>query len=311
MQPGSDFKVFRSITRGGANTSDIPNLYQYTKAGGLLGLMKSKSLWFSHIQFQNDGAEFLHALELYREVLEQDFNLTKEEQELYIDYIPKSGNIYPVYTCSLTSKGDLLSQWRGYCPKGGYSYSLCKDLLEGMLRRHDLILVECLYEDAEKKRFIKQATGLTQNLVDEIRVLGTGGNFRAYRNRIIDIAGKFLNYAPALKHESFKEESEWRLITYHEYDGFMAGQMDFVSRRKDNIYFREGTSTLVPYLELSLFDRRTDSDTNPNPDILCFNEIIVSPNPNPELARAACGLMLGSTGISAPVKSSIIPYKNW
>jgi hypothetical protein len=300
-QPEEGFKILSKTTP----LDQIPTLHQYTRPGGLLGLMRSKSLWFSHIQFQNDGLEFLHALDIYRQVLKEDFNMSVEEQDSYINTVPGSGSqLYRVYTCSLTTREDLLSQWRGYCPTGGYSYSLCAKHLSYLMSTQNLILVECIYEHTAKKQFLKNVLGLTQERVDRIRALKADGfNIRKYFNEMRAIAGSFLNYAPALKHQSFREEHEWRLITYNEFEGFMAGQVHFYSKRQDNVLFREGVNTLIPYLELPLVASKDEP--------LCFNDIIISPNPNPPLAKAACELMLTSNGISAPVTSSGIPYRTW
>lgn len=39
-------------------------LWHYTTVAGIAGILRSKQLWASKIQYLNDGKEFLHAFEL-------------------------------------------------------------------------------------------------------------------------------------------------------------------------------------------------------------------------------------------------------
>lgn len=46
------------------------SLFHYTTIDGLLGIVQSKTLWASQIQYLNDSVEFYWALNLTREILE-------------------------------------------------------------------------------------------------------------------------------------------------------------------------------------------------------------------------------------------------
>jgi hypothetical protein len=82
----------------------------------------------------------------------------------------------------------------------------------------------------------------------------------------------FLNLAPALKNTSFSEEQEWRLIG----GPFKLGH--------PQIQFRPASWAVVPYFEFELTEREP----------LEIEEIVVGPNPYPELARRSVEYLVAS-----------------
>lgn len=87
-------------------------LYQYTSASGLKGIVDNQSLWLTHILYQNDTRELYDGLDLIKRVLDDEYS------GLGNDFISDPA-LVNIYTASFTEERDLLSQWRGYCPKGG------------------------------------------------------------------------------------------------------------------------------------------------------------------------------------------------
>src|SRR2546421_12607625 len=95
-------------------------------------------------------------------------------------------------------------------------------------------LAACIYDPAQQQAVIQ---ALVEEIIDENTewhrnadehgrfLLSMGGNLRAYLNR----------YAPILKHPSFFEEREWRVISRP------------LSCMNPRFGFREGRSMLVPY----------------------------------------------------------------
>lgn len=51
--------------------SSRPALYHYSDAGSFLGMLSSRSLWFSHIKYMNDAEEWFYALRLFEQVLSE------------------------------------------------------------------------------------------------------------------------------------------------------------------------------------------------------------------------------------------------
>ncbi len=70
-----------------------------------------------------------------------------------------------------------------------------------------------------------------------------------------------------------------------------------------NVGFREGRSTLIPYgkVPLAAGDNRVH-----------IANVVVSPGPQQELAQIACEAFLKRNGSAdAVVENSKIPYRNW
>ena len=73
---------------------EIP-LYHYSSTSGLLGMIKSKSIWMSNIRYQNDIEEYKYIFYLTNEILKTEYNYS--DDQLYnlkdLDY-----NIPPIFT---------------------------------------------------------------------------------------------------------------------------------------------------------------------------------------------------------------------
>ncbi len=100
-----------------------------------------------------------------------------------------------------------------------------------------------------------------------------------------------IKYAPLIKHPSFKEEREWRIVTTsgHDYN-------------YHKVDFREGKSFIVPYKKIPLVDEESSVD---------IKEVIIGPTPHTELAEKSCKMYLGSNWSKAKVTPCGIPYRNW
>jgi hypothetical protein len=120
----------------------LPALYQYTSLDGLLAIAKTKTLRLSHVLYQNDSSEYYHGLNLIKEVAAE---ISPSHIAIGVaDELINNMSWIDVFTASFTTEPDLLSQWRGYCPNGGCSYSLFDEVLSGTL--HDsLTLSKCIY----------------------------------------------------------------------------------------------------------------------------------------------------------------------
>jgi hypothetical protein len=115
-----------------------------------------------------------------------------------------------------------------------------------------------------------------------------GGNLGAYLNR----------YAPILKHKSFEEEREWRIITK---------PLMCSGERFD---YRAGASMLIPYFRLPLSQQES----------LGIREIVIGPTPHPaQSSRSVDGLLMkngiATWGLLSPdavtIRCSEVPYRSW
>jgi hypothetical protein len=80
----------------------------------------------TNILYLNDSSEFTHALDLFSlELMKNKNNIPRDELpgvdfiKTFIKYLSSTRN--PIgYVFSLSKNGDDISQWRGYCPEGGF-----------------------------------------------------------------------------------------------------------------------------------------------------------------------------------------------
>lgn len=79
-------------------------LYHYTSIEKLFNILKNDSMWASRSRFSNDSTE---------------------DQALGQEWISKNQYYGDNFILCFCDQGDVLSQWRGYCPMGGASIGFC------------------------------------------------------------------------------------------------------------------------------------------------------------------------------------------
>lgn len=317
MPTTEDFPLY---TTGFPEGVTIPPLYHYTSAAGLLGMLDTKSLRCTQLNFSNDAIESTYARGLISEVMREYQGIVPTTSSSYSpdpdsrkDF--SSLSLPLVFTFSLSEAGDDLSQWRGYCPSGGYSIQFDSQQLNTMLRRENLSIGKCVYERDDQIRFIrKHIIGFeTVEAYQEARSRFAMTHWAT--ETLYEVNERALKYAPLIKHESFKAEQEWKIFKGHfpsrnwgpvVHQRFLMRSTGLLSKMK----FREGKGTLIPYLDISII---ADEES------VYFPEVVISPTPHRDLARVACQFLLdqqvvytgGPGDPSGVARNSTIPYKNW
>ena len=272
-------------------------LYHYTTQKGLLGIITDKEIWATHTQYLNDVREFRHAIDLIQEEL-ANMRLEVRYQQ-HIDWIcemqealtPKHLESINVCVCSFSEDGDVLSQWRAYSGgPSGFSIGFSGMFLKAIATHLNCWLVPILYNEDRQRQLVRTLLDdvLTENLrrpskfKEQNHIVGepVGGNLLAYLNR----------YAPILKHKSFSEEREWRIITRP------------LFCQHERFGYRVGPSMLVPYFRIPL-----SSQEQP----FAIEQIIVGPTPNPVQSRNSVRSLLIRNDLETAVHNSQVPYRNW
>lgn len=262
-------------------------LYHYTSFRGLLGIVKSKSLWASDIHYLNDEQELDFGLATIREVIEERTKSARDEhdsmllQELssHMDNLART----KVLVASFSEVDDLLSQWRGYCPNGkGVSIGFYADDLDKAAELQHFRLVKVVYGQSV-------ARDVAIELVDTARGMDTSGGAKALSG-IADIFAFQLGLVvPALKHHAFSEEREWRLVS------------PLMSTQRQHLRVRETDGRLVPYLAFVL----AESEHN-----LRMSHVRVGPASDRGRALEGTQDALGIYGVDCEtVLLSDVPYR--
>jgi hypothetical protein len=167
-----------------------------------------------------------------------------------------------VAVASFSEKGDLLSQWRGYCPRGGFSLGFAPQSIAALAAANGFRLVRCIYNPTTQHEI---ARGIVADCLNSYRgacAVPGADKAKAREGYCTFLIGEFARCAPIFKHHSFSEEAEWRIF---------AG----ASVTDPRMHVRASASRLVPYLEFKL----TNSDGK-----IDLQKVIVGPSPNPDLA---------------------------
>ena len=194
----------------------IPDiLYHYTSLEGAFGILTSGQIWLTKIQHMNDAAELRYAVELFRRRAESYPGDTRDGmRELLMEATERLGTYLNVNIClaSFCIDGDLLSQWRAYATTAnGVALGFSRDFLAYLATRQEFQIWKCLYSPEQHERIIDELIDLLLRLHGEPQwsrqpPYGNGELWRSFTT-------VFLQVAPVLKHPSFHEEREWRLIS--------------------------------------------------------------------------------------------------
>lgn len=261
-------------------------LYHYTTQDGLLGILKDGAIWATKIQYLNDASELVMPLQIAQRVLKtrstQINDNDTRRKEIVVRMLAEIKDSEQLNICvfSFCKDGDLLSQWRAYGARGSaysigfHSEELVKSLTPSLFELHQCVYYEVNEQNSIIERFVDQY--IEASLQNSQEVTGF-------------IAG-FVNMASKMKHKSFEEEDEWRLMS--------SKPLSFIK----DLSFRPGISTIVPYYSLPI-------------NLSSIMEIIVGPSPHPELAKGAVEGLVFKFQLEwvepRQIKTSQIPYRNW
>lgn len=285
----------------------IDHLFHYTDAGGLIGMVQYGKLWLTSIHYQNDSQEYHYAFSLVKEVLEESYPGLLEEWAL-----GSRGKTSTVFTFSLSEKRDSLSQWRGYCPDGGFALSFRREQFNEFIKREKIFVAKCRYNKTEQKEFIKKyVIEFSPEYYIEKKALEVAPCF--HRDMRIMYFNKYLfdrivRIAPLLKYDGFIDEQEWRLIKVLQTSSEAKSLGDSVKNYipKDTVKIRSRKDKLVPYIELVM--------NRDNGEPVAIDEVVISPTSHEELALDACNILLHTKcrdSINGTASNSKIPYINW
>lgn len=266
-------------------------LHHYTSQDAFLKIVQSKKIWATDVLYLNDHAEFTYAVQLASEILEEysndDRQKTLKTALEFLRYGPSPMKHRSIYVASFSEEDDLLSQWRAYCPAGsGFSIAFHRDTLQCIGQHSGFRLIRCEYDQNRQKEIINQ-------LFEE--------SFKqpGYQNVLEFFVDGFLEIAPRLKHWTFSEEREWRLVS------------PLIPLESPQVKYRAGKSMLVPYLSFKITDDK---------ERLIIDHVRLAPTPHPELARQSVHRHLATlhedeklATLSYPdfAQPSKIPFRAW
>jgi len=263
--------------------ADIPReiLYHYTTFSGLLGIVGSRALWASDIRYMNDSAELKHTADLIAREISRRIAAGHPNPNLlnqFLDWVShRITNGHLLFGASFRSNGNLLSQWRGYSRLGkGVSLGFNPAYILKCAQAQSFQIGKCLYDPDEQRRLIVGVVDAVEALAEQRPEVPDSDNpcsSLPYHAAFQRIEGDLLRIAAVLKHPSFEEEAEWRIVS--------PAITDYLNAP---VLFREGASMLVPYVEFKF------QPENGRP--IALEHVFLGPTPNINISMNSLNMLL-------------------
>lgn len=276
-------------------SKDNELLYHYTDLNGVLGIVKSSEIWLGHMLYLNDEAEYKYGLDKFKkELMVQQEMCTDDILRAFLKTLDSLDSYMlkqQAFVFSLTEEKDLLSQWRGYADNGkGVCIGFDK---KSIGNGNNVKLEKCVYDEVEQGKRVKELFKETINIF--LKTKEESHYFsRSYLPEILkrhakafDDAADYLidelqNECLILKHPSFVEEKEWRLIIKK------SEKMDFLVK----------DSFLKPIEKHKINIEKT------------IRTIIVGPAERSDLAQMSMDMFMKNRGYNwIKIEKSTIPFR--
>ncbi len=307
-----------------------PNLWHYTTAAGLVGILRTQELWSTNFRYLNDEEELSGFFQRkFPEILQAGLDeglKTLSETVEGNDFLLKVGGVEHlksvtfnmlnesiskvtlkmdlyVTSFSCTNQGQegdgLLSQWRGYGHDGGYAMVFDTKGLFDLLKKerddYQHFLLNFSSVDYHYAGWMSNKDRNNEAVVWESAIKDAVANLLVNGNlkdQILALVVPMLSLAMRHKHKGFEEEREVRISVLRFPDQ---------SQPKKSINFYNRSGVLVPYI--SLFDGSTAKTRS-----LPVKEIVIGPHPDKLKRKQAVEVLLRELELNIPVRVSDIPY---
>jgi len=283
-------------------------LYHYTSIKNLLNIIKQKSLYASEIRYFSDASELKYTSDKIHlkieQMLHQNKSLDEDDKEILNQFSSWVSTRIPngdlLFVMSFTTEGNLLSQWRSYCPESkGVSIGFDPNKLQTIANKGSFSVGKCIYEENTQQELI---TDLITNIMLLAKKTCNNTNQRSssqsYFEAFENAEECILKLAALIKSPHFKEEKEWRLVS---------NSISDYANSPIPIKFREGKSFLIPYIEFKL-PRCENNNSKIN-----IKHIYVGPTPNVNISVRSIDmfLVIHSATAMRNTSNSQIPYRTW
>ncbi|MGE0736721.1 MAG: DUF2971 domain-containing protein [Alphaproteobacteria bacterium] len=294
-----------SINTIGVVLKKLPDeIFHYTSANGLLGILSETQLRATNISFLNDSTEYQHSIDGFSFVARHNLkpdnpipsNILLNNILERISRASGEKLIPPVYVSCFSEVSDSLSQWRGYGHgEGGFAIGFNVPKLIDVVLTEGALLWPCIYAPQEQARLYEKLL-LELDKIFQQAVFANSDlqNSSSFASEFAKYALLKLSvFAPLIKHHAFKEESEWRIVrTLEAWD---VRNLKFIVR---------GT-TISGFQPISMTSKVGSSGLMP------ISSIIVGPSRHMGLSKVALEAFLMQLGYpNGLVRLSTVPFRS-
>lgn len=274
-------------------------LYHYTSLTGVMGIVESRSIRATDIRFFTDAAEMKNTVDILCNDIAQRINngcanpgLLNQFRE-WLSHRITDGHM--LYVACFTVNGNLLSQWRSYCPPAkGVSLGFLPDQIISTANRQSFQVGKCVYDPKMQRKVAAAILDAIEKLAETRGDSSKRHPSQSFHDVFEEVEADLLRIAALLKHPSFHEEEEWRVVS--------SVMTNYVEAP---IEYREGPSMLVPFLKFGLpqaSDRRLD-----------IEHAFIGPTPsiNNSMTSLSRYLSKMSSSPRRGITYCEVPYRTW
>lgn len=258
-------------------------VYHYTTSDAFAKILETGNIWQTNAAYLNDHAELTYPVGLARSVLAEresraDADHLRECYSLASGVLEIHRGFKLWYVASFSRQGNLLSQWRAYCPGGGFSVGFNGPPLVQILRSSGADRFGPVeYDEGAQRQRLDQTIQRYENFLSSAPSRFPQVDLRKIVEKTATaLAFKLSADLIFFKLPAFKEEAEWRLATR------------VIS--EEGLRFRDRQGLLTPYVETSLLGAEGK---------LPLAEVFVGPLGDTALAKHAVTLVLSKSGYPA------------
>ena len=291
--------VWKDAARFGLVSKDaarIEILYHYTNLEGLLGIVQSGDIWMSDYAYLNDSDELTYGLRLAKsrfELASKTLPSAKIALENWGSAVDQIQN--RVCVSSFSSDGDSLSQWRAYGPVAiGFAAIPMMMLCPSTVRLQPVI-----YDEQVQIGLLDLFAYYLGSAYDDDKLSLTAERLDAL---YADGSDRMLEFTALLKHPSFADEREIRMI--HVENPKWTSPFQPAPFR-----FRVSRGILQPFAT-SRDIAALLGPPNTYPDKLPISEVMIGPGPHSKTLERGIRQLLNANGYnSIPIRNSSAPLR--
>jgi len=260
------------------------DIYHYTTARGLEGIVREQKLRATNFSFMNDPSEIQHGRELVEETIAEHLRAATGLEEIFFQFVVANFNLEmlaEIYVCCFTKLRDDLSQWRAYGVSANERYSIGFDTEQIRLAATKKTNVTFTRVEYDVKSQTERISELLSKATEFIRHRNNSHRFLSELGEAA--ASRLAGLVPALKTPAYKPEREWRIVIW-------------AHSETDRPQFDTARGVLRPYLELRL------------PVPLPITSLHVLAPTRKDLALKAAKMLLSDAGVAVKPEHSEIPF---
>jgi|SRR6267154_1980070 len=277
-----------------------PELWHYTDANGLIGILKEGRIWTTQVSCLNDTLEQRHFGDLVHESIK---SRRKQNTDAVLEPLLRVADEFltnrdftaaPQFIACFSEAEDDLGQWRGYGGgECGYAIGFRPDgLLEALNGRPNALLLPMGYTDSVHNFIVADVIRCAEIFFKKGLGCGRPTPDHWALEFVAAFADELSIIAALVKHPKFTGEAERRIATL-----LLPGE-------HDQLLFRQKRTLLARHLPLDL---TTETDGVRR---LPITRIYVGPGPAQKVSKISVGdLLIQCRYENVPVELSRVPYR--